>query len=53
MRYSKKTFQEFGRQGGVKGGPARNAALTPERRREIAKKGAEAKWAKYRLAKAT
>ena len=32
--------------GGRKGGPARAAALTPERRREIAKKAAATRWSK-------
>jgi hypothetical protein len=36
----------LGRKGGLKGGPARAAALTPERRREIAKKAIEARWGK-------
>lgn len=34
----------LGRRGGKVGGPARAAALTAEQRREIAKKGAEARW---------
>lgn len=29
---------------GKRGGPARAASMTPERRAEIAKKGAEARW---------
>ena len=33
------------RKGGLKGGPARAEALTPERRSEIAKKAAAARWA--------
>lgn len=33
-----------GRLGGKKGGKARAQALTPERRREIAKKAAEKRW---------
>jgi hypothetical protein len=36
---------ELGRLGGIKGGPARKAALSPERRREIAKQAAERRWA--------
>ena len=32
------------RKGGLKGGKARAQALTPERRSEIAKKGATARW---------
>ena len=34
----------LGRLGGKKGGPARAKKLTPEQRREIAKKGAAARW---------
>lgn len=34
----------LGRKGGAKGGAARAASLTPERRREIAKKAAAARW---------
>jgi hypothetical protein len=36
----------LGRLGGAKGGPARAAALTPERRREIAQQAAAKRWAK-------
>lgn len=38
--------QEFARSGGLKGGAARADALSPERRREIAKKAAEKRWGK-------
>jgi hypothetical protein len=31
---------------GKKGGPARAKALTPEQRKEIARKAAQARWAK-------
>ncbi|MCL5026720.1 MAG: hypothetical protein M1531_09560 [Chloroflexi bacterium] len=34
----------LGRLGGKKGGKARAAKLTPEQRREIAKKAAQARW---------
>ena len=34
----------LGRKGGKKGGPARAAALTPERRKEIAQKAVAARW---------
>jgi len=34
-----------GRAGGVKGGAARAAKLTPERRKAIAKKAADKRWA--------
>jgi hypothetical protein len=37
---------EIGRIGGLKGGNARAAALTPEQRSEIAKKAAAKRWAK-------
>jgi hypothetical protein len=37
---------ELGRLGGKKGGKARAAALTPERRKEIAKKAAQLRWKK-------
>lgn len=36
----------LGRLGGLKGGKARAEALTPERRKEIAKKAIEARWKK-------
>jgi hypothetical protein len=35
---------ELGRKGGLKGGPARKAALSPKRRQEIAQKAAAARW---------
>ena len=35
----------LGRLGGLKGGPARAAKLTPEQRREIAQRAARARWA--------
>lgn len=35
-----------GREGGVKGGKARAAKLSPEERSEIARKAASARWAK-------
>ena len=34
----------LGRLGGLKGGKARAAKLTPEKRKEIAKKAAQARW---------
>ena len=37
---------EANRKGGLKGGKSRAAALTPERRAEIAKKAATARWKK-------
>ena len=36
----------LGRLGGLKGGPARASALSPERRRQIALKAARARWGK-------
>ena len=37
---------ELGRKGGLKGGKARAEKLSPERRSEIAKKAAAARWGK-------
>jgi hypothetical protein len=48
MAEEKNPAVELGRLGGRKGGKARAAKLSPERRREIAKKAAEARWAKKR-----
>ena len=36
---------EFARAGGLKGGKARAESLSPERRREIARKAARTRWA--------
>ena len=36
----------LGRLGGLKGGKARASKLTPEQRKEIAKRAAEARWRK-------
>ena len=36
----------LGRRGGLKGGKARAAKMTPERRAEIAKKAAQTRWGK-------
>jgi general stress protein YciG len=45
-----KVMSEMGRKGGKaaggKGGKARMAALTPEQRKELARKAARARWAK-------
>jgi len=41
-----KAAQELGRLGGLKGGKARAEKLTPEQRKEIAKKAAQARWKK-------
>lgn len=35
---------EMGRKGGLKGGKARAASLTPKERRDIAKKAAQTRW---------
>lgn len=37
-----------GRKGGQKGGPARKAKLSPERRSEIARKAAASRWKKQK-----
>jgi hypothetical protein len=36
----------LGRKGGLKGGKARAAAMTPKRRAQIARKAAKARWGK-------
>jgi hypothetical protein len=36
----------LGRLGGLKGGPARNKALSAKRRKEIARKAAQSRWKK-------
>jgi hypothetical protein len=36
----------LGRRGGLKGGPARKAAMTPEQRKAAAEKAAAARWGK-------
>jgi len=41
-----KAIQELGRQGGLIGGKARAKKLTPERRRQIARQAARARWNK-------
>ncbi len=46
-----KAAQELGRLGGLKGGKARAEKLTPEQRKEIARKAAKARWEKKRLEK--
>lgn len=40
------TLSDLGRVGGLKGGNARARSLSPDRRAEIARKGAAARWAK-------
>jgi hypothetical protein len=39
-------LSKLGREGGKKGGAARAASMTPERRREVAKLAAEKRWQK-------
>jgi hypothetical protein len=41
---SKTAAQASGRSGGLKGGKARAAKLTPAKRSEIARKAAQARW---------
>jgi hypothetical protein len=41
-----KAAQLLGKLGGLKGGKARAKALSPERRKEIARKAAKARWGK-------
>jgi len=41
----------LGSLGGKKGGRARAAKLTPEERKEIAKKAAETRWSRFRSSK--
>ena len=38
----------LGRRGGLKGGPARAAAMTPEERSESARNAVKARWARYK-----
>lgn len=38
----------LGRLGGLKGGKARVSKLTPQERRELARKAVQARWAKHR-----
>lgn len=42
----KSPMSELGREGGKKGGAARAATMTPERRKEIARLAAEKRWQK-------
>ena len=45
VKSKNKAAQTLGRLGGLKGGKARAAKLTPDQRKAIAKKGATARWA--------
>jgi hypothetical protein len=40
--------RKLGRRGGLKGGPARAAKMTPKERSEAARKAVKARWAKKR-----
>ncbi len=42
----KEARSQIGRERGKVGGPARAASLTPRRRKQIARKAAQARWAK-------
>ncbi len=44
----RKVARALGKQGGLKGGPARAAKMTPEQRSESASKAAIARWEKRR-----
>jgi hypothetical protein len=48
MKKKNKAAQMLGKLGGLKGGPARAKALSPERKKAIARKAAEARWKKER-----
>lgn len=43
---ARKQFQEFGRQGGKKGGKVRASRMTKEQRSEAARKAVQARWAR-------
>lgn len=44
--FLRKIGKRGGKAGGPKGGKARAESLTPERRKEIARKAAQARWGK-------
>jgi hypothetical protein len=46
MKRKNKAAQALGKLGGLKGGKARAAALSPEARKAIASKAAQARWKK-------
>ena len=46
MRRKNAAAVELGRKGGIKGGPARAATLTPEQRSQSARNAVTARWAK-------
>jgi hypothetical protein len=41
-------YREAGRRGGLKGGVARMASITPEERQELGRKAARARWARLK-----
>jgi hypothetical protein len=47
----RESARRLGRRGGLKGGKARAEKLTPEERKEIARKAARARWDKRRRQK--
>jgi hypothetical protein len=49
-RISESKELELGRRGGLKGGKARAAKMTPKERSELTRKVAKARWAKKRRA---
>jgi len=48
IRQKNQAAVELGRLGGLKGGNARAAKLSPQKRKEIAKKAAKTRWEKAR-----
>ena len=51
MNEAQKAAKVLGRIGGLKGGRVRADRLSPERRKEIAKKAVEARWSRAKLLK--
>lgn len=49
MRQPKPTAKEYGRIGGLVGGKIRAERLSPEERKAIAKKAAEARWSNKKI----
>ena len=48
QRLDREFFKAAGRRGGLKGGKARAAKMTPEQRSESARKAVQARWAKVK-----
>jgi hypothetical protein len=46
-------LSKLGRKGGLKGGPARAAAMTPQQRSESARSAVMARWARHSKAQAS